>query len=101
MLQVTMDPAIVEVLHVTIQCRRPFDPHLMTLSADANTVEIAERRTVGPKLWLFETFDHEALIAAEGYAKKANPARDRQSVDGRTHDAPHLSVYQNGRAGRK
>ncbi len=43
----------------------------MKLLKDANAVEIEERRASGPRLWLFETRDHGALVAAEGHAKKA------------------------------
>jgi uncharacterized protein (DUF302 family) len=80
-----MRTAIVAVVHVTIACGRPFeavrdalvkdvpalDPQLMKLLIGANTAEIADRRAAGPKLWLFETRDHGALVAAEGQAKKA------------------------------
>jgi hypothetical protein len=80
----TMHTAIVEVVHVTIACGRPFeavrdalikdvpllDPQLMKLLIGANTAEIEERRATGPKLWLFETRDHGALVGAEGHAKK-------------------------------
>jgi hypothetical protein len=80
-----MRTAIVAVVHVTIACGRPFeavcdalvkdvpalDPQLMKLLIGANAAEIAERRAAGPKLWLFETRDHGALVAAEGHAKKA------------------------------
>ena len=83
--QSTMHTAIVEVTHVTISCRRPFeavrdaivkdipalDPRLVKLLTDASAAEIEERRAAGPKLWLFETRDHGALVAAEGHAKKA------------------------------
>jgi uncharacterized protein (DUF302 family) len=83
--QATMRTTIVEVVHVTISCGRPFDavrdalvkdvpaldPRLTKLLIGAKTAEIAERRAAGPKLWLFETRDHGALIAAEGQAKKA------------------------------
>ncbi len=71
--------------HVTIVCGRPFesvrdalvkdipalDPKLMKLLIGANAAEIEERRATGPKLWLFETRDHGALVAAEGHARKA------------------------------
>jgi hypothetical protein len=80
-----MRTAIVEVVHVTIACGRPFeavrdalikdvpalDPQLTKLLTGANTEEIGKRRTAGPKLWLFETRDHGALVAAEGHTKKA------------------------------
>jgi hypothetical protein len=83
--QASMHTAIVNVVHVTIACGRPFeavrdalvkdvpalDPQLMKLLTGANTAEIAERHAAGPKLWLFEMRDHGALIAAEGHAKKA------------------------------
>jgi hypothetical protein len=83
--QATMRTAIVEVVHVTIACERPFeavrdglvkdvpalDPHLTKLLVGASAAEIEERRATGPKLWLFETRDHGALVAAEGRAKKA------------------------------
>jgi Domain of unknown function DUF302 len=83
--QATMRAAIVEVVHVTIACGRPFeavrdslvkdvpalDPQLIKLLIGANAAEIEERRAAGPKLWLFETRDHGALVAAEGHAKKA------------------------------
>jgi hypothetical protein len=83
--QGTMRTAIVEVVHVTIACGRPFeavrdalvndvpalDPELTKLLISANAAEIEERRAAGPKLWLFEARDHGALIAAEGHAKKA------------------------------
>jgi Domain of unknown function DUF302 len=83
--QATMRTAIVEVVHVTIACGRPFeavrdalvkdvpalDPQLMKLLIGANAAEIEERRAAGPKLWLFETRDHGALVAAEGHTKKA------------------------------
>jgi hypothetical protein len=83
--QATMRTAIVEAVHVTIACGRPFeavrdalirhvpalDPHLMKLLIGANAAEIEQRRAAGPKLWLFETRDHGALVAAEGHAKKA------------------------------
>jgi hypothetical protein len=82
--QATMRTAIVEVVHVTIACGRPFeavrdalvkdvpalDPELTKLLIGANSAEIEERRA-GPKLWLFETRDHGALVAAEGREKKA------------------------------
>ena len=81
----TMRTAIVEVIHVTIACRRPFeavydafvkdmpalDPQLVRSLKGANAAETEERRATGPKLWLFETRDHGALVAAEGHAKKA------------------------------
>ncbi|MEJ0066091.1 MAG: DUF302 domain-containing protein [Caulobacteraceae bacterium] len=83
--QASMRTAIVEVVHVTIACGRPFesvrdalvkdvpalDPQLTKLLTGANTAQIEERRADGPKLWLFETRDHGALVAAEGRAKKA------------------------------
>ncbi|MEJ1969461.1 MAG: DUF302 domain-containing protein [Rhizomicrobium sp.] len=83
--QATMRTTIVEVVHVTIACGRPFeavrdalvrdvpalDPQLTKLLIGANAAEIEERRAAGPKLWLFETRDHGALVAAEGHAKKA------------------------------
>ncbi len=85
MSQAAMSTAIVEVVHVTIACGRPFeavrdalvkdvpalDPELRTLLMNANVAEIEKRRAAGPKLWLFETRDHGALVAAEGEAKKA------------------------------
>jgi hypothetical protein len=85
MAQATMRTAIVEVVHVTISCGRPFeavrdalvkdvpalDPQLVKLLMGANAAEIEERRATGPKLWLFEARDHGALVAAEGHAKKA------------------------------
>jgi Domain of unknown function DUF302 len=81
----TMHTAILEIVHVTIACGRPFeavrdalikdvsalDPQLTKLLIGANTAEIEKRRTAWPKLWLFETRDHGALVAAEGHAKKA------------------------------
>src|ERR1700678_127581 len=83
--QDTMRTAIVEVVHVTITCGRPFeavrdelvedvpalDPQLIKLLIGANTAEIENQRGAGPKLGLFETRDHGALVAAEGHAKKA------------------------------
>nr|WP_213775943.1 DUF302 domain-containing protein [Bradyrhizobium sp. dw_78] len=83
--QAMMRTATVEVVHVTIACGRPFeavrdalvkdvpalDPQLRKLLTSANTAEIEKRRATGPKLWLFETRDHGALVAAEGHAKKA------------------------------
>ena len=83
--QATMRTAIVEVIHVTIACNRPFetvrdalvgdipalDPQLMKMLIGANAAEIEERRAAGPKLWLFEMRDHGALVAAEGHAEKA------------------------------
>ncbi|MEI9996929.1 MAG: DUF302 domain-containing protein [Rhizomicrobium sp.] len=85
MSQATMRTSIVEVVHVTIACGRPFeavrdalikdvpalDPHLVELLIGANAAEIEQRRATGPKLWLFETRDHGALVAAEGQARKA------------------------------
>ena len=81
----TMRTAVVEVVHVTIECGRPFeavrdalandvpalDPQLIKLLISANAAKIEERRAAGPSLWLFETRDHGALVAAEGHAKKA------------------------------
>ncbi len=72
--QATMRSAIVEVVHVTIACERPFevvrdalgkdvpalDPRLIEILIGANAAEIEERRAAGPKLWLFETRDHGA-----------------------------------------
>ena len=83
--QTTTHTATVEVIHVTIECRRPFeavrdaivqgvpalDPELMEILKAADTAEIKERRAAGPNLWLFETRDHGALIAADGHVKKA------------------------------
>jgi hypothetical protein len=83
--QAAMRTTIVEVVHVTIACGRPFetvrdalvkdvpahDPEVMKLLIDANAAEIEKWRATGPKLWLFETRDHGALVAAEGHAKKA------------------------------
>ena len=83
--QAEMHTEIVEVVHVTIVCGRPFeavrdalvkavpelDPQLIKLLIGANAAAIAERRAADPKLWLFETRDHGALVAAEGHAKKA------------------------------
>jgi hypothetical protein len=83
--QAMMRTAVVEVVHVTITCGRPFegvrdalvkdvpalDPQLMELLIGANAAEIEERRSAGPKLWLFQMRDHGALVAAEGHAKKA------------------------------
>jgi len=83
--QAAMRTAIFEVVHVTIACERSFeagrdalvkdvpalDSRLLKLLTGANTAEIAERRAAGPKLWLFETRDHGALVGAEGHAKKA------------------------------
>ena len=83
--QATMSTAIVEVVHVTIACGRPFeavrdalvkdvpalDPQLVKLLTGAKAAQIEERRAAGPKLWLFETRDHGALVAAEGHANKA------------------------------
>ena len=83
--QATMRTAIVEVVHVTITCRRPFeavydalvkgtpplDPQLMELLRGADAAKVEDRRAAGPKLWLFETRDHGALVAAEGQAKRA------------------------------
>jgi hypothetical protein len=80
-----MRTTIVECVHVTIECGRPFeavreavlkhvpalDLDLLTVLSSGNAVEIAERRAAGPKLWLFETRDHGALVAADGQAKKA------------------------------
>jgi hypothetical protein len=85
MSQAAMRTSFVEVVHVTIACGRPFeavrdalirhvpalDPQLTKLLIDANTAEIEKWRATGPKLWLFETHDHGALVAAEGQAKKA------------------------------
>jgi hypothetical protein len=85
MSQAAMRTSFVEVVHVTITCGRPFeaardalirhvpalDPQLAKLLIDANTAEIEKWRATGPKLWLFETRDHGALVAAEGHAKKA------------------------------
>lgn len=85
MSQARMRTAIVEIVHVTIACGRPFetvrdallkdvpalDPHLMKTLMGANATEIEKGRTAGPKLCLFETRDHGALVAVEGHAKKA------------------------------
>ncbi len=46
-------------------------PSSRNLLIAANAAEIEKRRAAGPKLWLFETRDHGALVAAEGLAKKA------------------------------
>ncbi len=83
--QAMMRTAIFEVVHVTITCGQSFDavrdrlvnevpaldPQLMKLLIGTNTAEIEKRRATGPKLWLFETRDHGALVATEGHAKKA------------------------------
>lgn len=75
----------VKVIHVTIACGQPFeavrdalvknvpalDTQLMEVLKGASAAEIEERRAAGPKLWLFETRDHGALVAAEGQAKKS------------------------------
>ena len=80
-----MRAAIFEIVHVTIACGRPFeavrdalvrdvpalDPQLIKLLIGADGAEIEHQRAAGPKLWLFETRDHGALIAAERHAKKA------------------------------
>ncbi len=61
--QATMRTTIVEVVHVTIACGRPFeavrdalvkdvpalDSRLVELLVGANAAEIAERRAAGPK----------------------------------------------------
>ncbi len=76
---------IVRVAHVTIACGRPFeavrdalvknipalDAQLTKILKGASAAEIEERRAAGPKLWLFGTRDHGALVAGEGHAKKA------------------------------
>jgi Domain of unknown function DUF302 len=83
--QAIMRTSIVEVVHVTIACGRPFeavrdalikdvpalDPRLAKLLIGGNAADIEKRRAAEPKLWLFETRDHGALVAAEGHAKKA------------------------------
>ncbi len=81
----TLRTAIVEVVHVTIACGQSFeavrealvkgipalDPRLVQVLIGASAAEIEARRASGPRLWLFETRDHGALVAAEGHAKKA------------------------------
>ena len=76
---------IVSVEHVRISCARSFaqvwaalqkgapalDPQLARDLIAARTDAIAERRANGPKLWLFLTRDHGALVAAEGRNEKA------------------------------
>jgi hypothetical protein len=47
------------------------DPQLIKLLIGANAAGIEQRRAAGPELWLFETRDHGALVAAEGQAMKA------------------------------
>ena len=83
--ETTVRTAIVEVVHVTIVCGRPFDVvrdalvkdvpaidvELIQVLRGGNAAEIEQRRATGPKLWLFETRDHGALVAAEGRTRKA------------------------------
>jgi Domain of unknown function DUF302 len=75
----------INVDHVRISCARPFaevwaalqrdapalDPQLAQDLVAARTDTIAERRANGPKLWLFLTRDHGALVSAEGRHEKA------------------------------
>jgi hypothetical protein len=75
----------INVDHVRIYCARPFaevwaalqgdapalDPQLAQDLVAARTDAIAERRANDPKLWLFLTRDHGALVAAEGRHEKA------------------------------
>jgi hypothetical protein len=79
------DVRTLAVEHVTLACRRSFqevsealqgivpklDQRLPELLRHAEAAEIADQRAHGPKLWLFLTRDHGALIAADGRAKKA------------------------------
>jgi uncharacterized protein (DUF302 family) len=75
----------INVDHVQISCARPFaevwatlqkdapalDPQLAQDLTAARTDAIAERRANGPKLWLFLTRDHGALLAAEDRRERA------------------------------
>jgi hypothetical protein len=75
----------INVEHVQIICARPFaqvwaaiqrsapglDPQLAQDLVGGRTHAIAQRRASGPKLWLFLTRDHGALVAAEGRHEKA------------------------------
>lgn len=77
--------APVTVEHVTIVCRRRFeevhaallrllpqlDPALLEMLTTGDSQRIADERENGPKLWLFLTRDHGALLAAEGRPGKA------------------------------
>lgn len=79
------DVRTLTVEHVTLVCRRSFqevsealqgfvpklDRRPVELLRNAETAEIADERANGPKLWLFLTRDHGALIAADGPVKKA------------------------------
>ena len=81
----TAHTSIVAVVHVTIACGRSFeavrdalvgalpalDPRLIELLAHGDAEAIEQRRASGPSLWLFETRDHGALVAADGHARKA------------------------------
>lgn len=75
----------IPVEHVRVTCARPYEEVLSALKArtpllDPELAEdlragraeaIASRRAHGPKLWLFESRDHGALIQAEGRTEKA------------------------------
>ena len=83
--QIRKTQQTIAVEHIRLACRQGFeevhvallkslpqlDPRLSHLLETEDAKEIAAERANGPKLWLFLTRDHGALLAAEGRRAKA------------------------------